>query len=384
MYKIPLFRLNYDSTEENAVQEVLRSKWISSGPKCTELEDNLTKALHVPYALAVSSCTAALHLSMIAAGVRPGDEVIVPSLTFVATVNAVCYVGAVPVFCDIISPEQPTIDPDEIAKAVTKRTKAIVVMHYGGFPCDMDAIMEIADRYSLKVIEDACHGPLSEYHGKKIGTIGDFGCFSFFSNKNISTGEGGAVVTGDEDAYKKIKLLRSHGMTTMTYERSKGHATSYDVVELGYNYRMDDIRATLGIVQLQKLQEDIGKRSNVRSRYIGMLKDNDNLMIPFKEHAEISSSYIFPVVLTKGSNKIGNESARRDSVRARLAEAGVETSVHYPAVHRFRIYQKFPHENLTNTEYFSNNEISLPMYGSLTEEEVLYICEKVAKAVSSC
>lgn len=383
MYKIPLFQLNYDDAEENAVQTVLHSKWISSGPKCEELEDNLTKVFDIPYALTVSNCTAALHLAMLAMGIQPYDEVIVPSLTFVATVNAVRYVGAVPVFCDITSMDYPVIDPNKINQAISERTKAIVVMHYGGFPCDMDAIMEIAKKHSLKVIEDACHGPLSEYHGKKLGTFGDIGCFSFFSNKNISTGEGGAVVTGNEDAYRKMKLLRSHGMTTMTYERSKGHATAYDVVELGYNYRLDDIRASLGIVQLKKLPDDIKKREKIRRIYIEFLSKNKELIIPFSKHEGVSSSYVFPVVLRDRNicHGSGRESGYRDEVRTKLAKAGIETSVHYPAVHRFQIYQDYCKARLPITEYFTDHEISLPMHGSLEKDDILYICQNISRTI---
>ena len=176
---------------------------------------------------------------------------------FVATVNSIRYLNAIPVFADVKSFEDLTIDPVDIESKVTSKTKAIVVMHYGGFACDMDAIHKIANKYEFKIIEDACHGPLSEYNGKKLGTFGDVGCFSFFSNKNISTGEGGMLVTNDLELFERVKLLRSHGMTSLSYERSKGHSTSYDVIDLGYNYRMDDMRASIGIVQLDKLENDL-------------------------------------------------------------------------------------------------------------------------------
>ncbi len=182
-YKIPLFDLNFDEAEEKAVIDTLRSKWISTGPKTLEFEREFSSMLDVPYAIALSNCTVALHLAMILSDVKEGDEVICPSLTFVATVNAIRYVKAIPVFADIKSFDDLTIDAEEIEKKITEKTKAIVVMHYGGFACEMDKIMTLASIYSLKVIEDACHGPLSEYKGKKVGTIGDIGCFSFFSIK---------------------------------------------------------------------------------------------------------------------------------------------------------------------------------------------------------
>lgn len=369
MYSIPLFNLNFDEKEENAALEVIKSKWISSGPKCIELEQKFATMLEARYALAVSNCTAALHLAMLCVGISAGDEVIVPSLTFVATVNAIRYVGATPVFCDIEGNDRVVIDPEQIKKLITNKTKAIAVMHYGGFSCNMEDIMDIARTHNLKVIEDACHGPLSEYKGKKLGTIGDVGCFSFFSNKNISTGEGGALVTNNTEIYEKAKLLRSHGMTTMSYERAKGHSTNYDVIDLGYNYRLDDIRAGIGIVQLDKLLPDILKRKVVRERYISILKDVKEIVIPFRDYTEVSASYIFPVVLSNGNKE------KRDKIREYLAEKGIQTSVHYPPAHRFKIYREYVNRALPHTEWVADREFTLPMWGGLTEQEITYICE---------
>jgi len=193
MYKIPLFDLNFDMQEEQAVLETLQSKWISTGPKTAAFEQKFAEMLHVDHAVALSNCTVSLHLALKLAGVKTGDDVICPSLTFVATVNSIQYVDAIPVFADVTSYQNPTIDQDDILKKITSTTKAIVVMHYGGFACDMDKIMNIANDHNLKVIEDACYGQLAEYKGKKLGTIGDIGCFSFFPNKNISTGEDGGA-----------------------------------------------------------------------------------------------------------------------------------------------------------------------------------------------
>lgn len=375
MYDIPLFDLNYDERETKAVVETLESKWISSGPKCAELEEKFAKALNVSYAVALSNCTDSLHLGLAALGISDGDEVIVPSLTFVATVNSVRYVGAKPVFCDVTSTSDITIDSKEIEKLITSKTKAITVMHYGGFACDMDAIMKIAREHNLFVVEDACHGPLSEYKGKKLGTIGDVGCFSFFSNKNISTGEGGMIVTNNEDLAKKIKLLRSHGMTTMSFERAKGHSTSYDVVDLGFNFRLDDIRASLGIVQLEKLPEDLKRRAEVRKLYEERLADIKEITVAFTNSQYFSSNYIFPIVLNNA------DSTWRDEVRDSLQAAGIQTSVHYPAAHRFSIYQDARRGKLDVTEYVTDCEITLPMYAKLTDAQVNYICDKLIEIV---
>lgn len=369
-YKIPLFDLNFDEREEQAVLEVLRSKWISTGPRAIEFENKFANMLNVEHGLSLANCTVALHLAMKVIGISKNDEVICPSLTFVATVNSIRYLDAIPVFVDIKSYEDLTIDSDDIESKISDKTKAIVVMHYGGFSCDMEKIMFIAKKHNLKVIEDACHGPLSEYKGKKLGTIGDIGCFSFFSNKNISTGEGGMIVTNNHEYYEKAKLLRSHGMTTLSYERSKGHSTSYDVVKLGFNYRMDDIRAAIGIVQLSKLFDDLKKREIIREKYIEYLGGNVNLIIPFENYSEFCSNYVFPVVL-KNSN-----AEERDFIRNKLAEAGIQTSVHYPPVHKFAIYKDFTN-NLPRTEYVADNLITLPMYAGLKQVSIEYICNNL-------
>ena len=293
------------------------------------------KCFRSNHAVSLSNCTDALHLALRVLEVGEGDEVLCPSLTFVASVNSIRYVGATPVFCDVKSAEHINIDVGEMKKLLTPKTKAVVVVHMAGFACEMDEIMAFAEENNLKVIEDACHAPLSTYKGRKLGTIGDVGCFSFFSNKNISTGEGGMIVTNDGELEKKLRLLRSHGMTTMSYQRSKGHATVYDVVELGYNFRMDDIRASIGITQLKKLEADLIERQKVRSRYVECLSQIDGVIIPFIDNEEFVSNYIMPVVLKDSTVE------KRDEVREKLHEKGIQTSVHYPAIHRFSIYQEY-------------------------------------------
>lgn len=373
-YNIPLFDLNFDKEEEQAVLDVLKSKWISTGPKTAEFEQLFSEMLQVKNSVALTNCTVSLHLAMKLIDVKEGDEVICPSLTFVATVNAIRYVNATPVFADIKSYQDLTLDPDDIERKITPKTKAIIVMHYAGFACDMDSIMAIADRYNLKVIEDACHGPLSEYKDSKLGTIGDIGCFSFFSNKNISTGEGGMLVTNNHDYAESAKLLRSHGMTSLSYERAKGHSTTYDVIDLGYNYRIDDIRAAIGIVQLKKLKQDLEKRKNTRDEYIKQLGSEESIIIPFIDRKDFSSNYIFPVILQNSNFK------KRDSIRNSLDNEGIQTSIHYPAVHRFSIYNKFS-LRLPKTEYVADNLITLPMYSSLSKEQVLFVSRTLKKLV---
>lgn len=376
-YKILLFDLNFDQAEENAVVETVRSKWISTGPKNVEFEKKFAEMTGAKNAVALSNCTVALHMALLLNDIKPGDEVICPSLTFVATVNAIRYVNATPVFADIRSMNDLTIDPDDIERKITPRTKAIMLMHYGGFACDMNRIIQIAEKNNLKVIEDACHGPMSEYEGKKLGTIGQVGCFSFFSNKNISTGEGGMIITNDDSLYEKAKLLRSHGMTSLSYDRAKGHSTEYDVIELGYNYRMDDIRASIGLVQLDKLPHDLEIRAELRALYEKKLEGAEGIIVPFKGHKYFSSNYIFPIVLKDSTVD------KRNRIREHLAAAGIQTSVHYPAVHRFSIYRDFTRP-LPLTEYVADNLITLPMFSRLTHEQIEYICDSLREAIRIC
>ncbi len=374
MYSIPLFDLNYDDQEELAVQETLRSKWISAGPRTAEFESDFAGMLSVKHALAMANCTVALHLAVKLLEIGPGDEVICPSLTFVATANAIRYVDAVPVFCDITSLDDLTLNTALFEKLLTAKTKAIMVMHYGGFACNMNEVVSFARKHNLRIIEDACHGPSTTYHGQALGTIGDVGCFSFFSNKNISTGEGGMLVTNDDVLAAKAKLLRSHGMTTMSYDRSRGHSTSYDVVSPGYNYRMDDLRASLGIVQLKKLPGEVVKRAEIRKQYISLLGDHPGMIIPFRNYDEYCTNYIFPVIL-KDSDFV-----KRDAVREQLHAAGIQTSVHYPPVHKFEIYRSSGH-TLPLTEYAADNLITLPMYSKLLPEQVKFIASTLLSLV---
>lgn len=373
-YKIPLFNLNFDEREAKAAYDTIKSGWISTGPKNAELEEMFVKMWNTKYAVSVTNCTDALHICCMVCGIGPGDEVICPSLTFAASCNCIRYVGATPVFADIVGPDHINIDPKDIEAKITPKTKAVIVVHMAGFPAKMDEIMEIARRHNLKVIEDACHGPLSEYKGKKLGTIGDCAAFSFFSNKNISTGEGGMFITNDEEMERKARLIRSHGMTTMSYQRASGHATEYDISCLGYNFRMDDIRASIAIEQLKKLPGDLQKRIDVRKMYIERLSDIKNIAIPFADNTEFVSNYIMPVVLLDSTRE------RRNKIREKMHAAGIQTSVHYPAVHHFTTFKDLG-AVLPQTDYVTDNEITLPMYAALTEAQIDFICTTFKNAL---
>jgi dTDP-4-amino-4,6-dideoxygalactose transaminase len=377
MWKIPLSDISFDEREIDAVTNVLRSKWLTMGEVTQEFERAFADYLGVRHAFAVSNCTAALQLAYRVLGVVPGDEIIMPSLTFVATANAAIVEGAVPVFADITSENDLTVSPADIRSKITSRTRAITVMHYGGNPCDMDGIMAIAREHNLGVIEDCAHSPGATYHGRMTGTIGDVGCFSFFSNKNMTTGEGGMLTTDRDDLAERIRLLRSHGMTTPTLDRHKGHSFSYDVVDAGYNCRIDEMRSALGLVQLTKLTEANKRRRQVVDLYRELLADHRGLALPFAGRTEGSVFHLMPAVL-------GVESERQRFMTD-MREAGVQTSIHYPPAHRFTYYQKNLAASglgLPITERIAERLVTLPLYPSMTLADVEYVVATANQSLS--
>ncbi len=373
-WRVPLADLDYGVEEENAVQAVLRSRWLTMGGITQEFEKEFAQATGAQYALAVSNATQALHLACLALDIGPGDEVIAPSLTFVATTNAVLYTGAEVRFADIVSPSDLTISPSDIEKQITPRTRAIMVMHYGGYPCQMRPIMDVASGYGLAVIEDAAHAPGAALDGKSLGTFGDVGCFSFFSNKNLSTGEGGMLVTDRADVAEKARLLRSHGMTTLTWDRHHGHAHSYDVVDLGYNYRIDEIRSTLGRIQLSKLGANNARRREITEKYWTEFEQTP-LELPFRGRAGEPSCHLFPVLLPDGID--------RDRFMDGMRAEGVQTSIHYPPIHRFSYYRKrYPEVRLALTEAVAAREVTLPLYPTMSNAQVDVVVQSVRKSLS--
>lgn len=382
IWKVPFFDLSIGEEEGKALSKVIHSKWISMGEATKEFEGEFAKRHNAKHGIAVCNCTAALHLALDAVGIDKGDEVICPSLTFVATTNAILYVEARPVFAEITSADDLTLSPEDVERKITDKTKAIVVVHYGGCPCDMDSILDSARRHDLKVIEDAAHAPLAEYKGKKVGTFGDVGCFSFFSNKNMTTAEGGMVITNDDVLSEKIRLMRSHGMTAISFDRFEGQASSYDVVELGYNYRIDDMRASIGLVQFGKVASFNEKRRILTSLYIEKLKDVDEIIIPFRHFMEKgsernSSYHIFPVLI-KGDEK------KRDTIREQLTSKGIQTSVHYKPVHLFKIYSErlgYKRGGLPFTEWVADHEITLPLYPAMAEKDIMYVTDSLKEAI---
>jgi len=368
-WRIPLADIDFGPEEEAAVLEVLRSRWLSMGEVTKQFETEFGGFIGAKHTLAVTNATAALHLACIAIGLGPGDEVILPSLTFVATANAIRYTGATPVFADIESLDGLNISPAAIESLINEKTRAILVMHYAGFACDMQAIMEIAKGHQLAVIEDSAHAIGSELDGHKLGTLGSIGCFSFFSNKNMTTGEGGMLATEDDALAERLRILRSHGMTSLSWDRHKGHASTYDVVALGYNYRIDEMRSALGRVQLSKLPASNGHRRELTVLYRELLSElTPEIQMPFAELRGTSCYHILPVLLPPHTD--------RAQFMEGMKAQGIQTSIHYPPVHRFHIYEEdwlARGKSLPLTEDVSSRQVTLPLYATMQVEQVEWV-----------
>src|SRR5512138_345563 len=376
-WRVPLADIDFGPEEEAAVLEVLRSRWLSMGSVTQQFQDEFASFIRAKHCLAITNGTAALHLACLALGLGPGDEVIVPSLTFVATANAVRYTGAMPVFAEIENLDQLTISPSAIEACLTERTRAIMVMHYAGFACNMPAILEIAQRHHLKVIEDSAHAIGSDLEGRMLGTWGNIGCYSFFSNKNMTTGEGGMLVTSDDALAERLRILRSHGMTSLSWDRHQGHASTYDVVDLGYNYRIDEVRSALGRVQLKKLSLNNQRRKQLTTLYRELLAELvPDLGIPFQEVRGNPCYHIMPVLLPVGAD--------RYQFMEGMKAQGIQTSNHYPPVHRFHIYQHdafHSGSSLTITEEAADREITLPLYPTMHDEQVEWVTRAVQQVL---
>jgi len=375
-YKITLSDISYDNSEIRAVEKVLKSGWLSQGRLTVNFEDAFSKLIGVNFSLAVSNCTTALHLSLLASGIRKGDEVIVPSLTFVATANSVVYTEATPVFADIESLSYPMISPEDVESKITEKTKAIIAVHFAGYPVAMNELKKICRRYKLKLIEDSAHAINVKYGDKKLGGIGDAGCFSFFANKNITTGEGGMLVTNDENIYNEAKLMRSHSITSSTYERHKIKFTEYDAIGLGFNYRITEITAALGLTQLMKLSKIKLVRKKLVDVYKKELADVENVLIPFSNFTGDSGYHIFSILVRRTKDRL--------KLIEHLNRSGIQVSHHYKPIHLFSFYLKSygtKKGDLPLTEEFSAKEITLPLHQNLTIKDVKYVCDKVKEGL---
>jgi len=373
---VPLFDLRLTDRHRAAVDAVLRSGWLTMGPKIHEFEEAFARHLGVRHAVAVSSCTAALHLAYLGAGIGSGDEVVVPAITFVATAAAVRHCGGVPVIADVIGPDDLGIDPADVERALTPRTKAVCVMHYAGYPAAVEAVRELCQAHGLGLIEDAAHAPSARTADGSavLGTIGLASAFSFFSNKVLSCGEGGLLATDDDRVNQQARLLRSHCLTSGSWDRHRGHAAGYDVVGTGYNYRLDEVRAALLLARLDDLEQDIAARRAVVRRYRRLLADVPGVIVPFSEGVvDRSSCYIMPVVL--------EQAELREAVREHMRTGhGVQTSVLYPALHDLSAYAGS--RRAPKAERIGRAQITLPLFPHLDAERQDLVVEALRDALA--
>lgn len=375
-WRVPLSDIDYGIEEEQAVLDVLRSRWLTMGAVTRRFEQAFAEMVGVRQAVAVSNATAGLHLACLTLGLNPGDEVILPALTFVATAAAVRYVGATPVFADVVSETDLTVSTQSVAEKITPRTRAIIVMHYGGYPCDMPALMSLAQKHSLRLIEDAAHAPGASLVGRRMGSWGEVGVFSFFSNKNLVTGEGGMLTTDDPALAEQLRSLRSHAMTSLTWDRHHGHAWSYDVTDLGYNYRPGEITSALGLAQLQKLEKNNRRRRELTASYHRRLAEKcPGLTLPFTAHPGTSSCHLLPILLPPQTN--------RAAFMAGMKLKGIQTSFHYPPVSDFRFYRASPpaDDALPVTCQVASREVTLPLYPTMTSETVDVVVDAAAETL---
>jgi len=366
-----LFKPNISEATIEAVAKVLRSGWIGLGPKVEEFEEKFADYVGAKYAVGVSSCTAALHLALVINGIGDGDEVITTPFTFVSTNHAIMYQRAIPVFADISS-ETYCIDPDSIKRMITKKTKAIIIMHYGGYPCDLDRIYSTAQEHDLKVIEDAAHACGSSYRGKKIGSFG-LSCFSFHAVKNLPTGDGGMITTSDEQQYARLKRLRWFGIDKSTYDRTRqdrekttAYAWEYAIEEIGYKYHMNDITAAIGMEQLRLLDEQNDYRRGLAKIYNQKLIHPDIISLPHVLSNAVTSQHLY-VIQVK----------RRNDLIKKLKANGIAPGVHYLPNNVYSMYEGCKADVRIVME-IAENIISLPMHTLLIEDDV----EKVTEVIN--
>ncbi|MEU4210431.1 DegT/DnrJ/EryC1/StrS family aminotransferase [Streptomyces sp. NPDC026206] len=360
-WKVTVADAAVGAEEAAAVTAVLESRWLSVGAVTRAFEEEFAERLGAADAVAVSSGTAALHLAALALGIGAGDEVITPSLNFVASAEVCALHGARPVFADVRSEQDPVIDPEEVRRLLTGRTRAVFAMHYAGYPADLAALRALCDEHGVALIEDAAHAPLVSVGGAMAGTVGDIGCFSFFATKNLTTGEGGMVVARDPGLLGRIRSMRSHFLTSTTMERMRTGGISYDVPAIGLNYRPTEISSAIGRVQLRRLTADRERRRALSTLYRQRLR---GVGIPFAGRTGDSAHHLATVILPPGAD--------REEVRAALRAAGVQTSVHYPPTHQFSYYRDHHHSTarpLPVTESIAPRLLTLPLHARMSDAD---------------
>jgi dTDP-4-amino-4,6-dideoxygalactose transaminase len=373
---IPFHKPYITDDEINEVVDSLKSGWITMGPKTVKFEEEFGRHVGAKRSIAVNSCTAALHLAMRAIGLNPGDEVIIPTMTFTATGEVVCYFNAKPVIVDV---DQDTcnIDVTAIGSALTSKTKAIIPVHFAGQPCDMDEIMQLARTHGLHVIEDAAHSLPAGYKDRKIGSIGDLTCFSFYATKTLATGEGGMVCTGDDEWAERIKILRLHGISKDAWKRYSGEGSwFYEVLEAGYKYNMTDIQAALGLAQLKKVEWMCQERQKIAEGYTAAFKDSKFILPPAVKSDRISAWHLYVIRLNLEAFSID-----RAQFIEELKIRGIGTSVHFIPLHKHPFYKDafgYNSRDFPVAERLYERIISLPIYPGMTDREVDFVIESVS------
>ncbi|UCD03764.1 MAG: UDP-4-amino-4,6-dideoxy-N-acetyl-beta-L-altrosamine transaminase [Candidatus Woesearchaeota archaeon] len=380
MRKIPYFKPDIEEEEINEVVDTLKSGWITTGPKTKKFEEEFSKYTNSKYSIAVNSCTAALHIALDSIGIKKGDEIITSPFTFAATGEVICYFDAKPVFVDI-KEDTYNIDPKKIEAKITSKTRAIIPVHYGGQPCDMDEIMAIAKKHNLKVIEDAAHAIGAEYKGKKIGNVGDITAFSFYATKNMTTGEGGMVTTNDKEYAKKMNILRLHGISKDAWKRYSDEGSwYYEILDKGYKYNMSDIQAALGLSQLKKLGDLNKKRGKLAAIYNESFSKIPEIKLR-KIKDEVGNIYhLYTIWLNTSNLKIN-----RNEFIEELKRRSISTSVHFIPLHIHPYYKKtfnYCVGDFPIAEKIYENIISLPLYPSMTKADIEYVIDAVGEIIS--
>jgi dTDP-4-amino-4,6-dideoxygalactose transaminase len=378
--RIPFHVAAVGEEEVAAVSEVIRSGWLTMGPKTFEFEKQFARHVGAEHALAVSTCTAALHLSLEAAGVRCGDEVLLPTTTFTATGEAVTYLGAKPVLVDV-DPHTMNLDPADAAERINAKTRAIIPVHLAGQPCDLDEIQRLAERHGLRVIEDAAHALPAEYKGRRIGQISEFTCFSFYATKTLTTGEGGMVTTNNAALADRIRLMRLHGIERDAWKRYRADGSwFYEVLEAGFKYNLTDMQSAIGLAQLQKCDALREARAHVAKRYAEAFSKVDELIVPQIKPDRSSSWHLF--VLRLRTDLLQSD---RNTFIAALQRQGVTCSVHFIPLHLQPFYQNtfgYKRGDCPSAETEYERCLSLPIYPGMNEEEIEYVIQAVLDTVS--
>lgn len=376
---IPFHRPSFDDREIEAVAEVLRSGWITTGERAAEFERRFAEYVGASHAVAFNSCTAALHVALAAEGIGPGDEVVTTPYTFVATVESICYLGATPVLVDV-DPATRNIDVARIEEKITSRTRAIVPVHVGGLPAEMDAILEIGRRRNIPVIEDAAHSLPASYKGRRIGSLSRATAFSFYATKNLTTAEGGMLTTEDADLAKRFRRMSLHGITSDGWKRYRlGGKWFYEVVELGFKYNLTDVAAAIGLVQLDKLDEFDRRRQELAARFTARLGEYPELVLPDCPDHLRSAWHLYIVGLDPGSAKV-DRAAFIDALTAQ----GVGTSVHFIPVHLHPFYARhLGHRrgDFPNAEAAFEMAVSLPLFPAMSDDDADYVIRAVRRAL---